>query len=163
MAKLLYLLGSLQAGCPFACFLEKVMTALLNWHDKRESILICRFECEFDIENYAVMVGQLPMVVRGKTQRVDVILHLAARADLPPLQGILQEMRIIYNVMPLNFGCFVGFADHFLLSNALSVGVANLLLPRYYGELARRIHVAGSLDEALGKIMRLREAAGALH
>lgn len=139
------------------------MVALLDWYDKKESVLMCRFEGEFGIENYGVMEGQLPMAVRGKGHRVDVILHLAAGADLPLLRGILQEIGIICNVMPPNFGCFVGCADHWLLSNSLSIGVANLLLPRYYGQLAQHIHVASSLEEAIGKIMRLRETAGVLH
>jgi len=130
------------------------MPAELSWYDDSESILVCRFTGEFGIENYAVMEGQLPMMVRDGVGRVDVILHLGGGAGLPPLRGIFQEIGIIINVMPDNFGVFVGVGDGFLLGNPLSVWMGHQVVKRYYSN--GKVHVAASIPVAVQRIHQLR-------
>ena len=130
------------------------MAAQLEWHDEDQSIICCTFTGEFGIDNYAVMEGQLPMMVREGAARVDVILHLARGASLPPLRGILQEVRIIGNVMPENFGVFVGVGAGLLLSNPVSVWIGSRFVARYFKN--DRVFVASSLPDAEKLIMELR-------
>ena len=133
------------------------MPANLEWYDQEESILLCKLVGEFGIETYGVMEGQMPMMVREKDYRVDVILHLSARAKLPPLRGLFQELSIISNVMPPNFGIFVGVGGSLFLTNPLSVGVARWLIPFVLKSSTDRFYVAASLPGAAGLIHHLRE------
>lgn len=130
------------------------MPAELQWSDSAQRIIICTFTGEFGIENYGVMEGQLPMMVREVSGRVDVILHLSAGAKLPPWRGLLQEIGIITRVMPPNFGVFVGVGDGLLLRNPLSVAVGSLFVKRYYGN--GKVKVAPSVERAIALIMDLR-------
>ena len=134
------------------------MSATLIWHDVRQSVLICRFEGEFGVDNYAVLEGQLPMEVREQDHRVDVILHLAEGADLPPLRGILQEIGIICRVMPENFGVFVLVGHGFMLTNPFSLFVATVFKNMYYKKLSNRIYVAKNVVSAWRRIQRLNDS-----
>jgi len=134
------------------------MTAKLTWHDDQQSIIRCTLTDDFGIENYAVMEGQLPMMVREVEHRVDVIFYLTDGAGLPPLQGFFQELGIILNVMPPNFGMFVGVADGFLLNNPLSLTVARQFIKVYYKHQSKQITVASSLENAVS-LIQLRRAS----
>ncbi len=106
-----------------------------------------------------MLEGQMPMMVREKRHRVDVILYLEAGAKLPPLRGLFQELRIITNVMPPNFGVFVGVGGSLLLTNPVSVGIARLLLPAVFKSQAERFLVTTSLERALQRVELLRAQA----
>jgi hypothetical protein len=134
------------------------MTATLHWFEN--SILVCEFTGPFGVENYAVMEGQLPMTVREKTERVDVIFHLKRGAGLPNLKGIMPEIRILTNVMPPNFGVFVGVGEHFLLGNAVAVLLAGQMVKRVLkGTLKDKVFVASSLPQAQKLILAKRGLA----
>jgi hypothetical protein len=129
------------------------MSARLQWDDDAHSIILCTFEAEFDFETYGVLEGQLPMMVHEVEHRVDVIGYLSAGASLPSVKGILPELRILTNVMPPNFGIFVGVGNGFLLTNPLSLWGASLFLRFYNAELERKVQVAGSIDSARRRII----------
>jgi hypothetical protein len=132
------------------------MSANLQWDDDAHSIILCTFEGEFDFETYGVLEGQLPMMVREAEHRVDVIGYLSVGASLPSLKGILPELRILTNVMPPNFGIFVGVGNGFLLTNPLSLWGASLLLRWYHAEFSRKVQVAGSIEAARQQIISER-------
>lgn len=129
------------------------MPAQLEWLDQNETILLCRLLDDFGIETYAVLEGQLPMMVREKDHRVDVIFYLTGGASLPPIRGLLREISILLNVMPPNLGLFIGVGSSWFLSNPLSVVVARLLLPMAFRTQSERVRVAGSLDAAKSLII----------
>jgi len=132
------------------------MPVELIWYDQAETILLCKLVGEFGIEGYGMLEGQMPMMVREKEHRVDAIFHLTADAKLPPWRGLFQELSIISNVMPPNFGVFVGVGSSLFLTNAVSVAIARLLLPMAFRAQAERFQVATSLPAAVSKIGQLR-------
>lgn len=125
------------------------MPATLSWHDDKQTILVCTFTDGFGIDNYAVLEGQLPMLVREKPHQVDVIFYLAKGSQLPNLSGILQEIGIICRVMPENFNYLILVGNGLLLTNPISIAIATWFKNRYYQNLNHKIHIASSLDSAI--------------
>ena len=130
------------------------MSAHLDWHDDAQSIIVCRLRGDFDVATYGVMEGQLPMLAREVDHRVDVIFYLESGANLPPLRGFLQEIGILGNVMPPNFGVFIGVGEGWLLSNPVSVAIGSVFARRYF--TSGRVLVAPALDAAVRRVLSLR-------
>lgn len=126
----------------------------LNWQDAEQSVILGTLRGKFGIDHYAVLEGQLPMMVREVNHRVDVILQLTRGATFP--RTILREIRILVNVMPPNFGIFVGVGSNFLLTNPLTVAGAGLLLHGL--NLSKQVCVAGSVQRAHDCIVQRRQA-----
>lgn len=122
------------------------MSATLTWEDDGQTILCCTFEGEFGPENYAVMEGQLPMVIREANHPVWVILFLSRGASFPNLKSILPEIQILFHIMPSNLQGMVGVGGGFLLSNPLGVLVASLFVRR---RLNGKLHIARSKAHAI--------------
>jgi hypothetical protein len=125
------------------------MPATLDWHDDVQTLLICRLEGEFGIDTYAVMEGQLPMMVREVDHRVDVIFHLSDGASLPPIGGLIREIDILLNIMPPNLGFFIAVGNGWLLTNPLAVAMASRLKGIVFKANASKIRVASSVENAI--------------
>lgn len=126
------------------------MPAGLIWEDETHTILCCTFEGEFGPENYGVMEGQLPMMIREVKHPVGVIFYLRRGASFPNPKAILPEMRILLNVMPPNLMGIVGVGSGFLLTNPITVRLADLVVRwRFNG----KIRVARSKNQAY-KLLR---------
>jgi hypothetical protein len=135
------------------------MTVTLTWEDPAQTIIRCAFSGAFDVENYAALEGDLPLMIASVSHRVDVIVCLLPGASLPSLRGLLPEIGILINIMPPNFGLLVGVGHGLLLTNPLSINIANWLIVLYYPQARDRLFVAGSYDAARRLIVRQREAA----
>lgn len=125
------------------------MPATLDWRDDAQTILICRIEGDFGIDTYAVMEGQLPLMVREVEHRVDVIFHLSDGASLPPIGGLIREIDILLNVMPPNLGYFIGVGNGWFLTNPLVVALASGLKGVVFKANAPKIRVASSVENAI--------------
>ena len=121
------------------------MSARLVWHEDASQILVCYLEGDFDIETYAVLEGQLPMMVREAPHDVDVVFYLTNGASLPPIIGLIKELEILINVMPPNCRQFIGIAEHKLLANPIAVQIANML-KRFIFSQPQKIRFASSID-----------------
>lgn len=129
-----------------------------TWHDTDKTILLCALTGAFTVESYGQLQGKLPMSVRERAVRVDAILYLKRGAKLPDRRSLLRELAILTQVMPPNFGLFVGVGDGWLLNNPLSVVIAEQFLHRYYpAHLRGRIRAAGSLPDAAQIIATSRQ------
>lgn len=122
------------------------MATTLAWDDEAASIIRCDFRGKFTVDDYAVMEGDFPMMVRGASHRVDMIAILHSGASLP--RNILKELHILLRVLPPHFGMAVGVGSGFLLTNPVSVGTASLFLNIFDREMNDKLRVARSVEGA---------------
>lgn len=121
------------------------MSAKLTWENDSQTMLCCTFEGEFGPENYGVMEGQLPMMIREVEHPVYLIFHLSHKASKPNLKGIMPETFIMLNIMPPNLQRIVGVGSGFLQTNPLSVGLADIFARRrFHG----KVRIARSKNHA---------------
>lgn len=125
------------------------MASQTEWVDDTKTVILLRIIEDFGIEDYGVMEGQIPMMVREVDHNVDVILVLTPGAKLPPVRGLLREIEILLNVMPPNFGKFIGVGEGWLLSNSVAVAFGRVFINYYFGDRSSHIRIAPTVAAAL--------------
>jgi hypothetical protein len=121
----------------------------VSWYDSSETIIVWKFEGEWDWLQYHAAINRAVMMIKRVHHTVDSIMDLRDNRSLPP-DAILNGKRW-FVVAPENFGVTVVAG-----ASGLIQGIANTIAS-IYKPFTAKILVARTLDEAVQIILDKQE------
>jgi hypothetical protein len=117
----------------------------LSWYDDNKTIIVWKFQGEWNWLDYHAAINRAVMMLRGVDHTVDSIMDLRDNRSLPP-NAIVQGKRW-FVVAPDNFGITVVTG-----ANMLIQGIATTI-GSVYKRFNTKILVARTFDEAIELIV----------